>query len=167
LEADGLINILSENMNLLTLFFCSMLLIISINSSYGFGTFGSQHSQLKRSVIADVGQAQEVPPPAGAKWENQVYLLNDKCFTMFGYFGFWGYGGKPAMLVVDEQNLVKVAIFETSIGTINVKVNPVQMVKCPEHANIIPSCDGIENEKCMEMLKQYQEKLQKQLERLQ
>jgi len=144
----------------------ALIQIVAVNNGYGFGLFGSDHLQLKRSVIADVGEAKQVPPPAGAEWKNQVYSLNDKCFTMYGYFGYWGYGGKSGMLIVDENNLVRVAIFETSISTINIEVNPVQMVKCPEHANIIPSCDGMEYEECRKMLDQYKEKLQKQLESL-
>lgn len=133
----------------------------------GFGGIWSDHDQLKGSVIVDVGDAREVPPPTGASWKNQVYSLNSRCFTIFGYIGYWGFGGKPALLIVNEKKMIQLAILETSsFGGIDVNTHLVQMVNCPEHANIIPSCDGLTTDECAQILEQYEQKLDRMLKEL-
>lgn len=105
-------------------------LMICVNS-YAFDGYGSEHIKLKNKVIAAIGEAKEVDPPTGTEWKDQVYSLNSYCFTMSGYYGYWGYGGKSAMLITDTSKLVQLAIFEKSISDINVKVNYVNIIQCP------------------------------------
>ena len=144
-------------------------LMVALQSSslaVEFSIIGSDHTRVKGSVIVDIGDVQEVPPPAGADWKEQVYALNSRCFTLFGYFGYWGYGAKPAMFVVDESEIVQLAILETSLGGVNLKLHFVQLLHCPEHANIIPSCDGLSSDECTKLLDEHQRKLERKLKDL-
>ena len=96
-----------------------------------FGMF-SEHPQLKNMTIAAIGEAKEVDPPYGTDWKEQVYSLGSDCFIMPGYYDHWGYGGKPAMLVIDDSKSVHLAIFKTSFGDIDVKLTHyVTMIQCP------------------------------------
>ena len=130
----------------------------------GFGGIGSGHVQLKNSFIVEIGVVRSAPPPVNTNWVDEVYSLNCRCFTMLGYFGFDGFGENPAMLVVDENKLIRLAVFEQFIGTINVKINFVRMKKCPAHANIIPCYDGLNPEECLKILDEYRKKLDRYLD---
>lgn len=143
-----------------------MAFVLASTQANAFDGIGSDHLRLKKTVIADIGEAQKVPPPENAKWSNQVYSLNSRCFTILGYFGFWGFGSKSAMIVVDENKAIQLAVFEISIGDIGVTLHPIQMVQCPSHAYVPPSCDGKSYKECSKLLDEYQKELQREIDRL-
>ena len=140
--------------------------LLSPTIVWAFGSFSSEHEQLKNKVIVAVGEAKKVDPPSGAEWKEQVYSLGSYCFTMSGYYGYWGYGGKPAMLVVNDRKLLELAIFETFSSDIDVKLNYVTMIQCPAHANITPSCDGLSPDQCKTLMDAYLKKLKQKLKEL-
>ena len=144
----------------------SALALVFFSPSSAFQSIVSQHAQLKGSVIVDAGEAKEVAPPFGSEWENQVYSLNSRCMVLFGYYGYWGFGGKPAMLVVDKDEHVQLAIFESTIGSIKVEIHPVSIVHCPDHAMVPPSCDGLNSEACSRLMDEHMKKLEQKLEEL-
>ena len=156
----------SISWSVLMAFLFVLVITLFSDQTWAFDAIGSDHARLRNSVIAEVGEAKEVPPPSGATWENQVYSLNSRCFTMFGYFGFWGFGGKSAMIVIDENKIIKVAIIEPSIGNVNVKLNPIRLIQCPSHATILPSCDGLSASECTKLLGKYRDDLQRKLKAL-
>ena len=144
----------------------ALTLSVATFTSSAFGGFGVNQSQLKGAFIAEVGEAHEVEPPSGAKWKDQIYSLNSRCFTLSGYFGYWGYGGKPAMLVVKENKLINLALFESLGSTPSVDLFPVQMVQCPESANVLPSCDGLTSEQCQKAMADHLRMLEQKLKQL-
>ena len=108
--------------------------LLAITSSLavadGWDMFG-QHEQMKNYVIADVGEVNKVDPPFNTKWEKDVYQMNGRCFTYSGYLGYWGYGKKAALLLVNAQKIIQLALIEPTIGATNVKLIPITMIKCP------------------------------------
>ena len=133
---------------------------------YAYGGFEADQAQVKGSVIAEIGEAKELPPPSGSKWKEQPYVLNSRCFTIFGYYGYWGYGGKPAMLLVKQDRSIILALFEFALGSPSIKTYPVLMAECPENANIPPSCDGLSPEECQKRFDEHIKKLVQELKRL-
>lgn len=102
---------------------------IAANCS-GWDSFGD-HSQLKGYFVVDVGEVSEVPAPANTTWNDPLYKMNDRCFTFFGYQGYWGYGTKAGLLVVNDSKLVKLALVETSISSVKVELKNITLYKCP------------------------------------
>ena len=142
-----------------------LVLVNSATPSNAFGGFGNDQSKLKGVFIAEVGDANEVDPPPGATWEDQLYSLNSRCFTLFGYYGYWGYGGKPAMLVIDQNKIIKLALFDSTYGSLEVKLFLAQMVQCPAHANIPPNCDDLTAEQCQKAMADHLKMLELKLKR--
>lgn len=130
----------------------------------GWALFGKQ-SAMKNYVIADVGEVSPVDPPVNTKWEQDVYQMNGRCFYFPGYMGIWGFGGKAALLLVNAQKDVKVALFETSIGTVKADLQSIVLVECPAGTNVIPYSDDPEEQ--LRLLQKRQEDLKKKLEQLQ
>ncbi|MCP5198491.1 MAG: hypothetical protein H6977_00675 [Gammaproteobacteria bacterium] len=131
-----------------------------------FRGLASDHLGLKGHVIVEAGEAAEVAPPAGSKWENQVYSLNSRCFVLYGYYGFWGFGSKSAMLVVGKEEILKLVVLEPGIGGITADTHVASLVNCPDHAMIPPSCDGLSSGECSQLMDKHLKKLQKKLKEL-
>lgn len=96
----------------------------------GWDMFGQQE-QMKNYIIADVGEVSKVDPPFNTKWENDVYRMNGRCFMFSGYMGYWGYGKKAALLLVNAQKNIQLALIEPSIGATKVELKSIEMIKCP------------------------------------
>ena len=128
------------------------------------GAIMSQQAQLKNNVIVDVGEVSKVEPPFNTKWENEVYQMNGRCFTFSGYMGYWGYGGKAALLLANAQKVVQLALIESAIGSIKVELHSISMLKCPAGANVMPYSDDPEEQ--LRLLKNRQEEMKKKLEEI-
>lgn len=122
----------------------------------------SQEAQLKNYVIADVGEVSKVEPPVNTKWENEVYQMNGRCFSFFGYVGYWGFGNKAALLLVNAQKTIQLALIEASIGLIKVELKSITMLECPPGTTVIPYSDDPEEK--LKLLRKRQEELKKNLE---
>lgn len=120
----------------------------------------SQQAQLKNNAIVDVGEVSKVDPPFNTKWENDVYQMNGRCFTLPGYMGFWGYGSKAALLLVNAQKVVQLALLETAIGSIKVELQSISMIKCPAGTNVMPYSDDPEEQ--LRLLKKRLEDMKRQ-----
>ena len=116
--------------------------------------------------IAEAGEANEIEPPSGTTWKEQLYSLNSRCFTVIGYVGYWGYGGKPAMLVINERKMIQLALFDSSYGGMDVNLLPVQMMQCPANANVPPSCDDLTPEQCEKAMSDHLKMLEQKLKSL-
>lgn len=106
----------------------------------------SQQAQLKNNAIIDVGEVSKVDPPFNTKWEDDVYQMNGRCFTLSGYMGYWGYGGKAALLLANAQKIVQLALLETAISSIKVELQSILMIKCPAGTNVMPYSDNPEEQ---------------------
>ena len=124
----------------------------------------SQQAQLKGNVIVDVGEVSKVDPPFNTKRENDVYQMNGRCFTFAGYMGYWGYGGKAALLLANAQKVVQLALIESAIGSIKVELQSISLLKCPAGTSVIPYSDDPEEQ--LKFLKKRQEEMKKRLEDL-
>jgi hypothetical protein len=78
--------------------------------------------------------------------------------------GYWGYGSKAALLLVNAQKNIQVALIESAIGSIKVELQPVSMIECPTGTNVTPY--SADPEERLKLLKQRQEELMKKLEEL-
>lgn len=125
----------------------------------------SQQAQMKNHVIVDVGEVSKVEPPFNTKWENDVYQMNGRCFLFSGYMGYWGYGNKAALLLVNAQKSIQLALIESAIGSIKVELQSITMLDCPSGTNVTPYSDDPEEQ--LKLLKKKQEELKKKLEDLQ
>lgn len=148
--------------NTLTLF---LLFFVSTSADADGWAVFSQQEQMKNYVIADVGEVSKVEPPFNTKWENDVYQMNGRCFSFSGYLGYWGYGSKAALLLVNEQKTIQLALVEPAIGSTKVELKSITMIECPSRSNITPYSDDPEER--LRLLKKRQEELKKKLEEIQ
>lgn len=140
------------------------LLMPALACGDGFDLFGRQ-DDLKMTVIADVGEAEEISAPfgIGELGARDMIKINGRCFEPVGFIGSWGYRRKAAFVVVDQAKNVKIATLEAGIGSVKVDVISVTQVDCSSSASEdLPS----DPKKLLEVLKKRQEVLQKELERL-
>lgn len=125
----------------------------------------SQQAQMKNYVVVDVGEVSKVEPPFNTKWENDVYQMNGRCFLFSGYIGYSGYGSKAALLLVNAQKSIQLALFESAIGSVKVELQSITKIECPSGTNVIPYSDDPEER--LKLLKKRQEELNKKLKDLQ
>lgn len=120
----------------------SVLVILSLLASphtWASGwTLFSKQSEMKSYIIADVGEVSQVEPPINTKWEEDVYQINGQCFYLPGYVGNWSYGSKAAMLLVNAQKDIKLALFEAWIGSVKADLQSIVLIECPAGKNVIP-----------------------------
>lgn len=139
-----------------------VLLMPTLACGDGFELFGRQ-DDLKKTVIADVGEAEKIDAPFGKLGASDMIKINGRCFEPIGSIGSWGYSRKAAFVVVDQTKSVKIAILENRIGSIKVDVIPVIQVDCSLNTSGgLPS----DPERLLEALRKRQEALQNELERL-
>lgn len=128
----------------------------------GFDTFSKQ-KELIRSVVVDVGEAEKVDAPINNSFAGDTIKLAGRCFKPLRYLGSWGLGKKAALLLVDQSKAVKIALLENGIGSIKVDVIPVTEALCQANYSDDLSSDP---KKALEQLRQRQEALREQYERL-
>lgn len=128
----------------------------------GFDMF-SRHEELQNHVIVDTGDFEMISPPFGKLGASDVLKLKSNCFEPVGNLGGWGYGKKAGLLLVNKEKGIKVALLESSIGSMKVQVTSVIQVGCPT-----ADSDGlpIDFQQRLQKLRRRQEALQKELERL-
>jgi len=144
----------------ITLVFC---LLPSFASASGWAIF-SEHERMKGYSVEEVGNVSKVEPPFNTTWEEDVYQMNGRCFLLPSYMGIWGIGDKSGLLLVNAQKIIQLALIESSIGSIKVEMESVNMVECPSGTNVIPYSSDPEER--LRMLKQQQEELKRKLELL-
>lgn len=158
----GIISSVSFSKNAMVVLFLA--LASAQASADGWAIF-SQQAQMKNYVIVDVGEASKVEPPYNTKWEKDVYQMNGRCFVFSGYMGYWGYGNKAALLLVNAQKSIQLALVETAIGSVKVELQSISMIECPSGNGVMPYSDNPEEQ--LKLLKKRQAELKKKLEDLQ
>jgi hypothetical protein len=128
----------------------------------GFDTF-SRHEELQNHVIVDTGDFEKISPPFGKLGASDVLKLKSNCFEPIGSLGLWSYGKKAGLVLVNKEKSVKVALLESSIGSIKVQAVNVIQISCPT-----ADSDGlpVDPQQRLQELRRRQEALQKELERL-
>lgn len=140
------------------------LFLISIQVHANGWAILSQHDQMKKNVIAGVGMVSKIQPPFNAEWEKEVYQINGHCFVLPGYSGYRSYSGKAALLLVNAQNIIQLALIQSEIGFIKVDLYSITMIECPAGSNIIPYTNDPEEH--LKLLNKRQEELDKKLEEI-
>ena len=128
----------------------------------GYALF-SKHEELKAHVIVDAGDFEKIDPPFGKLGTSDVLKINSSCFQLAGSLGSWGYGKKAGLVLVDRNKTIRIALLESSIGSIKIETMPAVQVACPtEDSSDLP----LDPHQRLQELKRQQEFLQLQLERL-
>lgn len=117
----------------------TLALIISLGGTAARAdwAFMSQHAQLEGNAIAYVGEVSQQTKIVPDTFENLEWYefkhqgMTQFCFTFSGLPGLWGFGEKPALLVVDKHEDVRLAILESSIGNIKVEIYSISRITCP------------------------------------
>lgn len=111
--------------------------VVVAGMSVGFGqwAFMSEQKLLEnKSIVASV-EIEQLQGSLGSRpiyWTSFVSAIGrDLCFSLPATPGFWGYGKKAGLLLVDSQRTFWVAILESSIGSIKVTVLPISIQGCP------------------------------------
>lgn len=123
-----------NNIIKLSLFKASIATLLAFASAQatadGWDMFGQQ-DQMKNYFIVDVGEVSKVNPPPNTEWNKDVYRMNGRCFMFSGYMGSWGYGKKAALLLVNAEKSIQLALIEPSIGATKVTLKSIEMIQCP------------------------------------
>lgn len=131
-------------------------------SADGYALF-SKHEELKAHVVVDAGDFEKIDPPFGKLGATEVLKLDSNCFQPAGSLGSWGYGKKAGLVLVDRNKTIRIALLESTIGSIKVETTPVLQVACPtEDSNGL----ALDPQQRLQELRRQQELLQLQLERL-
>lgn len=125
----------------------------------GFAGLG-EHSRLANHAIVEVGDVEKMEPPPGTKWSSEVLRINSRCFEVGGFLGFWGFGKKAGMLLVDQSRSTKLALLEVDLSSIKVEIKPVQIVDCPSPFS------GGDPAKLIEEIKRQNAEIQRKIEQL-
>ncbi len=135
-------------------------LISTHANSDGWATF-SEHEKMKGYNIVDVGQVTELSSPLNTKWDTDLYKMNEYCFSLSGYIGYLGYSGPAALLLVNAQKDIKLAIIKSEIGSLKVQLHSIRMYKCPSNDINNAIKNNEDYIKKLEQLKKELEALQK------
>lgn len=142
----------------------ALFLLVAIQPRADSWSMFSQHDQMKKHVIADVGLVSKVDPPYNTKWDKDVFQINGRCFVLTGYSSYWGYGDKAALLLVNAQKSIQLALIQSEMGSIKVELQSIAIIECPSGSNVIPYSD--DPEELLRLLKKRQEELNRKLEEL-
>ena len=128
----------------------------------GYGLF-SKHEELRGHAVIDAGDVEKIDPPFGKLGASETLKLGANCFEPLSSLGSWGYSKKAGLVLVDRSRTVKLALIESSIGSIKVEMVSVMQVACPTTGS-----DGLpqDPQQRLQELKRRQELLQRELERL-
>lgn len=139
----------------------TMMLIPTVQAD-GFDTF-SRHEELQNHVVVDTGDFEKISPPFGRLGASDVLKLKANCFEPLGNLGTWGFGRKAGLVLVNKEKSIKIALFESGIGSIKVQAVTVIQVGCPT-----ADSDGLplDPQQRLQELRRTQEALQKELERM-
>lgn len=115
-----------------------------------------EHVNLNNNIIVEAGDVEKLDQPDGTSSNNEILKINSRCLQPSGYMGYWGYGKKAGLLLVDNARTTKLALLESSVGSIKVTINPVLIVECPTTFS-----DG-DQQKLIDDIKKRIEKLKRQ-----
>lgn len=111
----------------------ALALVATCAEAGGF-SFQSEHDKLADHVIVYAGLLTEERNLQGADLQGSSWksLQTDKLYKVGGYCFYSNFisGYSPAMIVVDQYNQTKVAVFNISISDIEVKLYSVQLLSC-------------------------------------
>lgn len=89
-----------------------------------------EHVNLNNNIIVEAGDVEKLDQSDGANSNNEIFKINSRCLQPSGYMGYWGNGKKAGLLLVDSARTTKLALLESSVGSIKVTINPVLIVEC-------------------------------------
>jgi hypothetical protein len=95
----------------------------------GFDTIGRLDG-LKGTVIAEAANAELIGPPFGNIGGGLSIKIADYCFKPTGYLYDWTSGKRAALVLVDQQKNIKLALLESSLSSIKVSFVDVKQVAC-------------------------------------
>ena len=118
---------------------------------------------MKGHTVIGSGDVEKIDPPFGKLGATEFLKLGNSCFQPLGYLGFWGYGKKAGLVLVDRFRAVKLALIESSNGSAKVEVLSVMQIACTT-----PDSDKLPQDlqQKLQEIKRRQEFLQRQLEPL-
>lgn len=133
----------------------------SLAHADGYGLF-SKHEELKNHAVIDAGDVEKIDPPFGKLGASETLKLGANCFQPLGSIDSWGHGKKAGLVMVDRSRTIKLALIESSIGSIKIEAVSVIQVNCPTLG-----FDGLPQDPQQQLqdLKRRQEFLQRELER--
>lgn len=125
--------------------------------------FSSKHMELKGHVVIDAGEVEKIEPPFGKIGASETLKLGTNCFYPFGIVGIRGGSKKAGIVLVDPSRTLKLALIESSMGSINVELLSVMPIACPTAGS-----DGLpqDPELRLQELKRRQEFLERELRRI-
>jgi hypothetical protein len=91
----------------------------------------SRHEELQSHVIVDTGDFERIAAPPGKLGASDVLKLKATCFEPRGSLGLWGIGKKAGLILANREKIIKIALLESSIGSINVRLLTAIQVPCP------------------------------------
>jgi hypothetical protein len=113
--------------------FCLVILYVTLFSvaamADGFDTFAAIE-KLKGSVIVEAADAEFIPSPRGILSKDVKVKVVNYCFEPTEYFSGWSYGKRAALILIDQQKNIKLALFDNGIGSVNLSVIAVSQVSC-------------------------------------
>lgn len=115
-----------------------------------------EHVNLNNNIIVEAGDVEKLDPSDGTNSNNEIFKINNRCLQTSSYMGYWGYGKKAGLLLVDNAQTTKLALLESSIGSIKVTINPILIIECPTAFS-----DG-DQQKLIEDIKKRIEKIKRQ-----
>ncbi|MDD5385454.1 MAG: hypothetical protein PHG89_11325 [Gallionella sp.] len=128
----------------------------------GYSMF-SNHKELKGQAVIEAGDVEKIDPPFGKIGAGEVLMLGTNCFEPMGAIGTWGFSKKAGLLLVDRSRNIRLALLESSIGSIKIDIVSVMQVSCPTSGS-----DDLPHDPQQRLreLKRRQDLLQRELERL-
>ena len=110
----------------------------------GFSS-SSRPNDLKGKTIVEIGDVEKItsPSPRGFEVRKDIFKINDICFTLNSYTSL-GFGKKAGLLFEDVGNSYKLVILDPSAGSVDLKIESVSVVQCPDGRFNIPRSSTFE-----------------------
>lgn len=91
-----------------------------------------KHEELKENTILMAGNIEKLEPPYGKQWTGSVLRMSTQCLQTqtTDQLGYWSYGKKAGLLLINKFEIYKVAIFERDPFSIKVSILQVEPVDC-------------------------------------
>jgi hypothetical protein len=114
-----------------------MLFLGAVPARGDWAAFGSDHEKMKGFAIAAVGRVSAESKYNPKTFERlQWYEFWESygtkfCFKFKTLYGRSDSGDQAALLLVDESKNVRLAIIDSSVGSIKVQLGDMEPVQCP------------------------------------
>lgn len=123
----------------------------------------SRHEDIQNYAIVDTGNFEKISRPGYTSSSYDILKLKSSCFEVIGYTGISEYNGNAGFVIVNRDNIFKIALLTSGIGGVKVRVLDASSVECPK---IDFERFRNEQKKILNEIKRMQEESQKELERL-